>query len=74
MSMAVSDLVIQGGAGTVKEVRRQIRVVKPNEQSILPDRKEDLMRRLDNVESALGRMLTVIREIRADVTHLTVEK
>ena len=51
----------------------QIRVVKPNDKGIIPDRKEALLRRLDNVESALGRMLVVVREIRADVAHLTIE-
>jgi hypothetical protein len=51
----------------------QIRVVKPNEQCIIPDRKASLLKRMADMESELGRMMKLLNEMRADATHLTVE-
>jgi hypothetical protein len=51
----------------------QIRVVKPNEQGIIPDRKTSLLKKIADAESELGRLQKLFNEMRADVQHLTVE-
>jgi hypothetical protein len=52
---------------------KQIRVVKPNNNAILPDHKAQLLRRIGNAQSELGRLNKLFDEIRADVLHLTTE-
>lgn len=51
----------------------QIRVVKPNESAIIPDRRAQLLRRIDNAKSEVGRLDKLLDDIRADVLHLTTD-
>ena len=52
---------------------RQIRVIKPDDHVIVPDRKQQLLRRIGNAQAEIGRLNKLLDEIRADVLHLTIE-
>lgn len=53
---------------------REIKVVKSDEQhAIVPDRKAQLLRRIELMETEMGRMIKLLNELRADVLHLTIE-
>lgn len=52
---------------------RQITIVKGDEECIIPDRRAALLKRLNDIENEAGRLIKLVRELRADVLHLTVE-
>lgn len=53
--------------------RAQIKIVKPQDHVIVPDRRLQLLRRIDLIETELGRMQKLVNELRADALHLTTE-
>jgi hypothetical protein len=53
---------------------RQIKVVKPSQQSaIIPSRRDVLLKRINDMETEIGRLGKLLAEVRADVLHLTTE-
>ena len=73
MSIDASVVVRDGRAFEARAGGKEIRVVKPNNNAILPDRKDVLLRRIGNAQSEIGRLNKLLDEIRADVLHLTTE-
>lgn len=63
----------QNPEGQLGVPSHQIRVVKPNESAIIPDHKQQLLRRIGNAQAEIGRLNKLLDEIRADVLHLTTE-
>lgn len=51
----------------------QIKIVKQSDSAIIPDRKATLMKRMSDMETELGRMMKLLKEMRADALHLMVE-
>lgn len=51
----------------------QIKVVKPEDHAIISSRKSQLLRRIENAQSEVGRLNKLLDEIRADVLRLTVD-
>lgn len=73
MSQVSDQISREAGIKILHASASTIRLVKAKETSILPNRKEALLKGIDNMESELGRMTKLLREMRADVLHLSVE-
>lgn len=61
---------------TLPKVSREtseIKIAKPSQSDILPTRKVQFLRRIELMETELGRMQKLLNELRADALHLTTE-
>lgn len=65
---AVSDI-----EQVVQQMRQQIKIVKPVPVRVNSQRRDNLLRRIGNAQSEIGRLNKLLDEIRADVLHLTTE-
>lgn len=70
---AMMLLGVNANADQVASTVRQIRIVKPQQSVIIPSRKEVAMKRLNDIETELGRMTRLLTELRADILSLTIE-
>jgi predicted transcriptional regulator len=67
---AMNKLHLQASGWPVE----QIKVVKPSQQSaIIPSRRDVLLKRINDMETEIGRLGKLLAEVRADVLHLTVK-
>lgn len=59
----------------VKEIAAspQIKIVKPVTGSIVSRRREEILKDLDYLETQIGRLAKMARDLRADFLQLTVE-
>ena len=71
--MTTEEYIAMPGLLGVNNPVQQIHVVKPNNGAILADRRQQLLRRIGNAQSEIGRLNKLLDEIRADVLHLTTE-
>lgn len=52
---------------------QQIRIAKPQQSVIIPSHREAALKRLNDIETELGRMARLLTELRADILSLTIE-
>ena len=52
---------------------QKIHVAKASSRGIIPDRRAQLLRRIDNAKSEVGRLDKLLDYIRSDVLHLTTD-
>ena len=48
-------------------------IPKASQSAIIPDHKQQLLRRIGNAQAEIGRLNKLLDEIRADVLHLTTD-
>jgi hypothetical protein len=53
--------------------KKQIRVVKPSQSDIIPNRCDTALKRVNDLHAEVGRMVKLIDELRADLLHLTIK-
>ena len=51
----------------------EIKILKADERGIIPSRRSQMLRRIELMETELGRMQKLLNELRADALHLTTE-
>jgi len=76
MSILADGEITAASSLTASEPRRvlkQIRVIKSDDRAIIPTRKDSALRRVEMIQSEMGRIQKLIDELRADVLHLTIE-
>ena len=53
---------------------RDVKIIpKAPQSAIIPDHKQQLLRRIGNAQAEIGRLNKLLDEIRADVLHLTTK-
>lgn len=69
----MNPVYIEGGdSGAPEQVAVKI-IPKASQSGIIPDRRQQLLRRIGNAQAEIGRLNKLLDEIRADVLHLTTE-
>lgn len=73
MSQISDEVTREAGIRILHGASRTITLAKAPQTFILADRKVTLLKRMTDMESELGRMTKLLKEMRADVLHLSVE-
>lgn len=69
----MNPVYIEGGESGAPE-RVAVKIIpKASQSGIIPDRRAQLLRRIDNAKSEVGRLDKLLDDIRADVLHLTTD-
>lgn len=73
MSQLSDEISRTVGIKVLHAAPQTISLANSKEFSILPNRKAALLKRIDDMESEMGRLSKSLREIRAGILHLGIE-